>query len=78
MSKLVGLILRNTIQFYLLIYLKQALCVCMSAITGTCEGNPANTRRWSNTGLTLAHYLRRWPNVSPTLDQHLVFAGNAV
>ena len=36
---------------------------------------PADTRRWSNVGLTLAHRLRRWPNVSPTLDQHLVFAG---
>ena len=23
----------------------------------------------------LAHRLRRWPNIKPTLDQHLVFAG---
>ena len=28
---------------------------------------PANTRRCSNVGLTLAHHLRRWPNVSPAL-----------
>ena len=28
-----------------------------------------------NVGLTLAHRLRRWPNISPTLGQRLVFAG---
>ena len=36
---------------------------------------PANTRRWPKVGLTLAHGLQRWPNVSPTLGQRFVFAG---
>ena len=36
---------------------------------------PANTRRWHNVELTLAHCLRLWPNISPTSGQRLVFAG---
>ena len=36
---------------------------------------PANTRCWPNVGLKLAHRLRRWPNISPTLGQRLVVAG---
>ena len=31
--------------------------------------------RCPNVGLMLAHRLRRWPNIRPTLGQHLVFAG---
>ena len=36
---------------------------------------PANTRRSPNVGLLLAHRLRRWPNINPTLGERLVFAG---
>ena len=36
---------------------------------------PVNTERWSNGGSMLAHRLRRWPNIDPTLGQRLVFAG---
>ena len=35
----------------------------------------ANTKRWPNVGLMLAHRLRRWPNLSPTLGQRVVLAG---
>ena len=38
-------------------------------------GHPANTRRWRNAGLMLAHRLRRWPNINLALGQRLVFAG---
>ena len=38
---------------------------------------PAKTRRWPNGRLILAHRLRRWANISPTLGQHLVCAGIA-
>ena len=43
---------------------------------GECSEFPANTRRWSNAGLMLAHRLRRWANISPALGQRLVFTGN--
>ena len=36
---------------------------------------PANTRRLTNVDSILAHRLRRWPNIKPTLVHHLVFAG---
>ena len=36
---------------------------------------PANTRRWRIAGLMLAHRLRRWNNIIPTLGQRFVFAG---
>ena len=29
---------------------------------------PANTKRWPNAGLTLAHRLRRWANIKLALD----------
>ena len=32
-----------------------------------------NTTHWPNTGLMLAQRRRRWANISPALDQHLVF-----
>ena len=35
---------------------------------------PANTTNWNNVGLTLAHGLRRWPNIKPTLLSCVVFA----
>ena len=35
---------------------------------------PADTRRYSSVGFTLAHRLRRWTNAKPTLLQHLVSA----
>ena len=38
--------------------------------------NPANTRCWTNVGLMLAHRLRHWPNINPTLVRLLVFSGN--
>ena len=38
---------------------------------------PANTSCWPNVGLTLGQRRRRWANVSPTLDQRLVFAVKA-
>ena len=36
---------------------------------------PANTSRWPNVVLMLAHRVIRWPNINPTLGQRLVFAG---
>ena len=36
---------------------------------------PANTRRWTNDGLRLAHRLRRWANLKPSLFKRVVFAG---
>ena len=33
----------------------------------------ANTRRWSNVALILGRRLRRWPNIKPTLDHHIVY-----
>ena len=33
----------------------------------------ANTRRWLNVRLMLAHRLRRWTNINSTLGQHIVF-----
>ena len=38
-------------------------------------GCPANTRRLANVAVMLDHRLRRWTNITPTLSQHLVFAG---
>ena len=39
------------------------------------ETSPSTTRRSSNIGTMLAHRLRRWPNIVPTLDERRVFAG---
>ena len=36
---------------------------------------PANTRHWHNVCSTLAHRLRRWPNIDKTLGQCLMLAG---
>ena len=36
---------------------------------------PASTTHGSNVGPMLAHRLRRWPNIGPTLDRCVVFAG---
>ena len=36
---------------------------------------PANTIRWHNAGLMLGRRLRRRPNIKPTLDKRLEFAG---
>ena len=33
----------------------------------------SNTRRWSNSGLMLAHSLRCWANISPVLGYYVVF-----
>ena len=38
---------------------------CKSGLTHI----PANMRRWPNVGLLLAHSLRRWPSIKPTLGQ---------
>ena len=35
----------------------------------------ANTMRWPIAELTMGHRLRRWPNISPTLGQRLLFDG---
>ena len=40
--------------------------------------NPASTRRWPIVGLTLDQRRGRWANVSPTVGQRLVFAGNTI
>ena len=37
------------------------------------EPVPANTKRWPNVGLLLAHRLRRWPNIDSKSGQCLVF-----
>ena len=44
--------------------------------TAVLTTTPANTRRWPNAGLLLAHRLRRWTNNSPALGQRIVFAGD--
>ena len=36
---------------------------------------PARTKRWTNVGLLLAHRLRRWPNIKPTLVQRPATVG---
>ena len=36
--------------------------------------DPANTGRWPNAGLLLAHRLRYWANISPALRHHHVFS----
>ena len=41
-----------------------------------CRVHWKNTRRWTNAGLTLAHLLRRWPNINPALFQRILFAAN--
>ena len=40
-----------------------------------CTITSANKRCSSNVELMLGHRLRRWPNIDPTLDKGLVFAG---
>ena len=57
-----------------------------SFVTSTAPGKPvahcwtkvgtfqANTRQWTNVGSMLAHRLRRWANIDPTLVEYLVFA----
>ena len=35
---------------------------------------PANMSRWSNVGVMLGQRLRRWPNITPALDQRFVLA----
>ena len=52
------------------IYAYTLKCVCsqQSAVS-------AKTNNQPNVGKTLGHRLRRWPNVVPTLGEHLVFAG---
>ena len=37
--------------------------------------NPASTTLWPNAVVMLAHRLRRWPNITTTLGQRLLFAG---
>ena len=58
---------------------RQHVCMCACTLSvhwcTLLSDNPANTRRWPNVGLILAHRLRRWPNINPTLGQRLVFAG---
>ena len=39
---------------------------------------PANTRRLTNVGLMLAHRLRRWATIKPTIVKGLVFAGQGL
>ena len=39
---------------------------------------PAKTTHWNNVWSTLAHRLRRWPNIKPTLFQCLVVAGRGL
>ena len=41
------------------------------------ESNPINTRSWTNVGIMLAHRLRRWPDIKPTLGQRLLFNGKS-
>ena len=47
----------------------------MSSVCGNTRAanNPVNTIPWNNAGLILAHRLRLWPNIRPTLLQRLVF-----
>ena len=37
-----------------------------------------NTKRSADAGLMLAHRLRRWSNIGPTLGERLVFYGNVI
>ena len=43
--------------------------------TTTAGALPANTRHSPNVGSMAGHRLRRWPNMEPTVDERLVFAG---
>ena len=40
-----------------------------------CCAIPSNTRRWSDVAVMLGRRLRRWPNITATLDQRLAFGG---
>ena len=42
------------------------------------RASPTDTRSWISVSLILAHRLRRWTNIKPTLVQDLVFTGSAV
>ena len=57
---------------------RQYLLTCKVSRYCFLDLHPANTRRWTNVGLMLAHRLRRWANIKPTLIQRLVFAGRAL
>ena len=39
--------------------------------------HPKNTRHSPNEGTVVAHRLRRWPSIVPTLGECLVLAGQA-
>ena len=41
-------------------------------------GCPTNTRYQTNVCSMLVHHLRRWPNITPTQGECLVFAGQVV
>ena len=66
---------RDTYLFSVLQSLNLFLLTLVQAHCGLSWACPGNTRRSSNVGLSLAHRLRRWPNISLTLGQRLVFAG---
>ena len=50
-------------------------CPSSSSVVNLLRHPPANTTRWPNAGLMLAHRLRRWANIKPALGQRVVFAG---
>ena len=54
------------------------LATWMRIASITNHNNPANTKRWPDVGLLLAHRLCRWTNIKTTLIKRLVFAGNNV
>ena len=55
---------------------KERLCFISRCVDcSSYNSYPANTRRWTNVGLMLAHRLPRRSNNKTTLGQHLVSAG---
>ena len=51
------------------------LCVHVHECQYSLTFIPANRKRSPNAGVMLAHCLRRWPSITPTLGERLLFPG---
>ena len=56
-------------------YIMPGCIMCMPTCLFIYKMIPVNTSCWANAGLMLAHRLRRWPNINPSLAQRVLFAG---
>ena len=60
----------------ILLYLSPLICLSQISFVSMCSLRLScrrlNTRRWPNSGLLLAHRLRRWANIHPVLSYRVV------